>query len=241
MRVGTMFAGLLAMAVSELAAAQQATPPDADAGIAPFSARYVAEWRGITVGTSNLQLKHDAEPQRYLYKWTISARGIFRLVYSSDLTQRSWFTVSGGHARPDRYLAEEGTSSVGLNFDWAGGHALGWSENEQVDLRLIPGTQDLLSIQIEVMLDLENGNLPKTFHIIDKDKIKEFVYAREGTATISTALGPLDTVIVSSRQPSNDRILRMWFSPSRGYVPVQAERTRGGKLEFAMRIQSLNR
>ena len=33
--------------------------------------------------------------------------------------------------------------------------------------------------------------------------------------------------------------LRMWFAPSLGYLPVQAERSRGGKLEFAMRIRSL--
>ena len=30
----------------------------------------------------------------------------------------------------------------------------------------------------------------------------------------------------------------MWFAPALGYVPVQAERERGGKLEFAMRIKS---
>jgi hypothetical protein len=47
-------------------------------------------------------------------------------------------------------------------------------------------------------------------------------------------------VIVSSRRTGNDRILRMWFSPSLGFVPVQAERWRNGKLEFAMRIKALN-
>ena len=44
--------------------------------------------------------------------------------------------MSGGHVRPDRYLAEEGSSSVSLNFDWDGGHARGWSENKPVDLQL---------------------------------------------------------------------------------------------------------
>jgi hypothetical protein len=33
----------------------------------------------------------------------------------------------------------------------------------------------------------------------------------------------------------------MWFAPSLGFVPVQAERSRDGKLEFAMRIKSLQR
>jgi hypothetical protein len=33
----------------------------------------------------------------------------------------------------------------------------------------------------------------------------------------------------------------MWFAPDLGFVPVQAERTRDGKLEFAIRIHSLKR
>jgi hypothetical protein len=83
--------------------------------------------------------------------------------------------------------------------------------------------------------------LPTAFQIIDKDKPKGFVYTQEGTANIRTALGQLDTVIVASQQAGNNRILRMWFAPSLGFVPVQAERTRDGKLEFAMRIKTLKR
>ena len=108
-----------------------------------------------------------------------------------------------------------------------------------VDLALKDGTQDLMSIQVEVMLDLKNGNLPKTFEIIDKDELKEFIYSEEGTAKIRTDLGELDTVVVASQRTGNNRILRMWFAPSLGYLPVQAERTRDGKLEFSMRIKTL--
>jgi hypothetical protein len=91
------------------------------------------------------------------------------------------------------------------------------------------------------MLDLRNGTLPAIFHIVDKDELKDFIYTREGTARIRTALGELDTVIVSSQSKGSDRILRMWFAPSLGFIPVQAERTRDGKLEFAMRIKTLKR
>jgi hypothetical protein len=89
------------------------------------------------------------------------------------------------------------------------------------------------------MLDLKSGNLPNTFQILDNDELKEFIYSQEGSARIRTALGELDTVIVSSRRTGNNRILRMWFAPSLGFIPVQAERTRDGKLEFAMRIKSV--
>jgi len=239
MRVRIFFAGLLAITAG-FARAQPAAP-NASADIAPFSARYVAEWKGITVGSSDLQLLRDVQPGHYIYKWTISARGIFRLVYSDDVTQQSWIEVLSDHVRPEKYRAEQGSSRVSLDFDWESGHARGLSEGKPVNLALDNGAQDLLSIQIEVMLDLKNGKLPHVFHIVEKDEMKEFVYTNEGAANIRTALGQLDTVIVSSRHTGNDRILRMWFAPSLGFVPVQAERSRNGKLEFAMRIRSLKR
>jgi len=215
-------------------------PSGTDTAIAPFSAHYLADWKNINVGTSDLELKPDTEPGHYLYTWTITARGIFRL-YRSEVTQKSWLSVDAGHIRPNRYRGEDGSSSVNLDFDWDARRASGTSEGKAVDLKLEEGTQDLMSIQVEVMRDLRKGDLPKTFQIIDKDRLKEFIYAEEGNARIRTGLGELDTVIVSSRQAGNNRILRMWFAPSLGFVPVQAERTRDGKLEFAMRIKSLDR
>jgi uncharacterized protein DUF3108 len=228
----------LAIMAGPTAGAQ--TPTAADAGIAPFSARYQADWKSINVGTSDLELKQDTEPGHYVYTWTITARGIFRL-YRDEVTQKSWLSVNADHARPEKYRAEDGSSSVNLDFDWDAGHVGGTSEKKPVDLKLEDGTQDLMSIQVEVMLDLKKGHLPETFQIIDKDRLKEFIYTQEGTANIRTALGELDTVIVESRQAGNNRILRMWFAPALGFVPVQAERTRDGKLEFAMRIKTLKR
>ncbi len=224
------------------AAAQSASQAQsaAEAGLAPFSAHYLADWKSINVGTSDLELKQDAQPGRYVYTWTITAKGIFRL-YRPEVTQKSWLSIDAEHARPEKYRAEDGSSSVNLDFDWNARRAHGTSEKKPVDLALKDGTQDIMSIQVEVMLDLKNGALPKTFQILDKDELKEFIYTQEGPARIRTALGELDTVIVASRRAGNNRILRMWFAPSLGFVPVQAERSRDGKLEFAMRIKTLKR
>ncbi len=224
----------MAMGCMQGAAAAESDP-------VPFFAQYEAEWRGIPVGVSDLTLKADTTPGRFVYAWRISARGIFRLAYARDVVQTSRFTLDAGHARPDTYRGEEGSSVVNLEFDWRSRHVRGMSEGKPVDLELEEGTQDLLSIQIEVMQDLKNGNLPKKFRIVDKDEAKEFAYTEEGAARIKTALGNLDTLVVTSSRTGSDRVLRMWFAPSLGMVPVQAERTRAGRAEFAMRIRGLKR
>jgi hypothetical protein len=210
-------------------------------GTAPlaFKAHYTADWKSFNVGSSDLELVRDATPGRYRYTWSVTARGIFRIAYPDDVIQKSWFSVAGGHVRPDKYRAEEGNSTASIDFDWTAGRAHGVSEKKPVDLKLSDGVQDVLSIQVEIMLDLKNDAVPKTFRVLDKDEIKDFVYANEGPARIRTALGELDTVIVSSRRAGGNRILRMWFAPSLGFVPVQAERSRDGRLEFAMKIKTL--
>ncbi len=233
---------MIVRGVATLSLALMAAPAlCADDALAPFAAHYQADWKTINVGTSDLQLKEDTEHGRYIYTWTITAHGIFRLVYRDDLIQKSWFGIDADHVRPMKYRAVDGSSSVDLDFDWDAGRVRGTSETKPIDLKLKEGTQDVMSIQVEVMLDLKRDNLPKTFQIIDKDQVKEFIYTIEGPAKIRTALGPLDTVVVSSQRAGNNRLLRMWFAPSLGFIPVQAERTRDGKLEFAMRIKTLKR
>lgn len=233
-----MFAGapFLAVMASFNAAAQTPGEP----GIAPFIAHYEASWKGISVGTSEIQLTRGTDPGEYLYIWTITARGIFRIAYRDDLVQRSWLKMIGDHVRPDKYFGKEGSQTVELNFDWHDKRATGVSETKPVDIKLPEGAQDVMSIQVEVMFDLKNGNLPKTFQIIDKDQLKEFNYTQEGAAKIRTAIGELDTIIVTSQRAGNNRILRMWFAPSLGFVPVQAERSRDGNVEIAMRIKSID-
>ena len=229
------------VAMPATAAAGDARDSAADSPVLPFAAQFQAEWKGIGVAVSDLDLRRAPDAHEYLYTWRVSARGIFRLVYSDDVLQTSWFSISGGHVRTRRYEASEGNTSVKLDFDWAGGHARGTSEGKPLDLKLQEGTQDVLSIQIEVMQDLKNDSLPSHFQIIDKDEVKDFLYTREGTARIHTALGWLDTVVVTSQRSGGNRVLRMWFAPALGYTPVQAERSRDGKLEFAMKIKTLRR
>jgi hypothetical protein len=231
----------LALTLAAAAGASPGAGAATDDTIRPFKAQFTAEWKSIAVASSDLALRPGPLPDQWIYTWRISARGIFRLVHSDDVVQTSWFDMNGAHVRPTRYEAHEGSAAVTLDFDWETHRARGKSEGKPIDIGIQDSTQDLLSIQIEIMQDLRNGVLPPRFSIVDKDEVKEFLYTREGTARLRTALGVLDTVVIASQREGNNRILRMWFAPALGFTPVQAERSRDGKLEFAMRIKSLAR
>lgn len=211
----------------------------------PFDVLYQVQWHGINVGTSGLELKPPGADGQYRYVSRSNARGIFHIVFSDEITQASEFVLREGHVQPLRFRGDDGSPStdqdVSLDFDWNAHRVRGVAEKKSVDLALKPDTQDPMSVQIELMLALGRQQVPASVWLADKDEIKEFLYTSEGTQRLKTALGELDTLVLASRRPGGNRITRMWFAPSLGYVPVQAQRTRDGKTEWTMVVKTLKR
>jgi hypothetical protein len=211
----------------------------------PFSARYQVQWHSITVGTSDLILKQLGSSGEYEYTSKSNARGIFRIAFSDEITQTSRLMIKDGRVQPLNFRGDDGTPStkqdVTLDFDWQALRVKGVSEDKPVNIPLQPDTQDPMSVQISLMVALANGHPPTLVRLADKDEIKDFQYVNEGRATINTALGDLDTIVLSSHRAGTSRVMRLWFAPSLGYLPVQAQRSKDGKVEFSMMIKSLQR
>lgn len=241
-------ATLLAMAalVSRPAlSADGAAPTEpAVATLQPFKAAYMLEWKGMDAATASLELTRQANGQ-WSYVSRNNARGIFRAVFPGELTQVSRLQLEAGGVRPLSYRGDDGSSDkakdIALDFDWARHRVTGTAERRPVDLELQPGVQDVMSVQVALIVDLLAGRQPTGYTLVDKDKVKDYVYAGEGKARITTTLGALETVAWASHRPNSDRVTRVWYAPSLGYLPVKAERRRGNKLEWSMRLVSVQR
>lgn len=238
---------VFAAAMPGLAGAQEPVPRPAagPAAVRPFSAEYFVQWHNINVGTSALELKAPDATGEYRYLSRSNARGIFRVFFSEEIIQNSTMLIRDGHARPLRYRADDGTPStdqdISLDFDWHSNRVHGVAENKPVEMALKADTQDPMSVQIELMLALMREQPPTTVWLADKDEVKEFIYTDEGKTRIRTELGEMDTIVLSSKRPGGNRITRLWFAPSLGFIPVQAQRTRDGKTEWTMKIRTLHR
>jgi hypothetical protein len=232
-------------AIALLALAPWAASADGDAGgPAGFVAKFGIEWHGITAGYTTLELTRTA-PDTYTYKSSNVARGIFRLAFPDVISQTSTFTLVNGEVRPATYHADDGApdsdKAVTLRFDWQTHRVSGIAEKKPVDLALQNGTQDTLSVQIELMNEVAAGRSPKSFWLIDNDEIKEYKYTREGTETLDTPLGKFDTVRYRSEHAGSDRVTRLWLASALGYMPVRAERSRAGKVDFGLVIRDLKK
>jgi hypothetical protein len=238
-RFTAFFITLAALSVAASATAQ--TPA---AQPAPFLVTYEVVFRGINAGTSTLELTRE-NGDRWRYVSRNKARGLFRLALPGEVRQTSLLTIDSEGVRPLRYVADDGTDStdkdVRLDFDWSAGLIRGSAEKRPVELPLQRGLQDAMSVQIALMQALMRGESPRGYTLVDEDRIKEYIYAAEGKAQLRTVAGELDTVIWASHRPNSDRVTRVWYAPSLGYLPVQAERRRGEKVEWSMRLESWRR
>jgi len=223
-------------------AAASAVPDDA--ALRPFKAEFVLDWKGIDAASATLELTRQAG-NHYTYVSRNTARGLFRAVLPGELMQTSQLLVEAGQVKPLSYRGDDGTADtrrdVSLDFDWERLRVTGTAEQKPVDLAAQAGVQDIMSVQIALIVDLLAGRKPAMYTLVDTNRIKEYLYSGEGSARLDTTLGPLETQIWSSRRPGSDRVTRVWYAPSLGYVPVKAERRRGEKLEWSMQLVKLQR
>lgn len=218
-------------------AAVHADPID----LKPFRASYVAEWKGLTAGNSILELR-PAAGDTYAYTSTNTARGLFRMAFPDALSQTSTFRVTDGKVVPLTFRgADEKQREINLTFDWTKLKVTGVAKEHTVDLALPADAQDPMSLQIATLRDLAAGSIKPAVWMVDSDKLKDYEMKREGNERLETALGQLDTVVYTSRRPNSDRITKTWVAPALGYLPVRAERIRGKKVEFTLKIESIDR
>jgi hypothetical protein len=112
-------------------------------------------------------------------------------------------------------------------------------EGTAIDMPIKPGIQDDLSVQIAMMLELLHGRTPDQLSMISRNSVREYLYRREGTDSLATPLGQVDTVIYSSQHPGSPRVTRFWCAPAMGFLPMRVEQKRLGKVEWIMEIRSI--
>lgn len=219
-----------------------ATPCARADELKPYQATYAGIWHGMTVGVSRLTLDHLGDTWTYTSR--SEPRGIGRLAAGVfPPLQVSVVRVSGFEVRPQSFKSTGGSASkdTDLRYDWQAHRITGNSEGAAVDLPLTPQVQDDGSVQLSLMVQLLAGRTPSAVQLLDKDSVRDYRFAREGDARLSTPLGEIATVVYRAQKANSPRVTRFWCAPERGYVPVKVEQTRGQDVQWTLLIESLRR
>lgn len=209
----------------------------------PFEISYTWSYHGMTVAVSTLKLE-QRDAQTWVYSSSSEPRGIGHL-FPQRPRMQSVMRITADGVQPLSYHATAGTSStardINVSFDWEHNRVTGVYENTKVDMPLPPGTQDDLSVQIALMVDLLRGQVPSTFLLLEKNGARKHFYTREGTETLSTKIGSVPTVIYRSVAEYSPRATRFWCAPDRGFIPMKVQQKKGDSIEWTMLLQSFKR
>jgi hypothetical protein len=206
----------------------------------PVTASYALNGQA---GSAEIQLEQLADGS-WSYRQSVRVKSLLaRLFLPAELTSRSLFTLQNGKVIPRQYTVDDGAGSTSrdqkLDFDWTRGRVTGVSERKPVDLPTQTGLQDSMSVQVALMIELMAGRTPQRFVLVDKGRIKEYIYTSEGSEVLSTAAGEHRTVIYRSRRADSDKSTVFWCAPDLGYMPLKVERRDGKSVDFTLTVKNL--
>src|SRR5690606_26472802 len=154
---------------------------------------YAIRWGGMNAGTGTLRLDRIPGDDMWSYESRVQGRGLFRLALPSNQVTRSVFRIQDSRVVPLTFTSTE--SDQKLEFDWSAGRVTGTVEGKPVNLPTQPGLLDTQSVQVALMQELMSGRTPARFVLVDEDRIKDYIYAVEGSEVIESVAGTFRTEI----------------------------------------------
>ena len=168
--------------------------------VAPYQARYEVYASGFSIGEAVITLAATG-PGTYQMTSDVRPNGLVALLASGRIREQVSGEIREGTIRPSQYerLLDTGKKSdhMQLRFDWSAGQVQARHNADQATLPLAPGVVDPLSLQLLVMKDLQRGQLPGEYSLVDRTEIKTYQIRNQGQETLDTPLGKLNTMLIN--------------------------------------------
>ncbi len=214
-----------AMPAAHAATASAATVQSIRQLLADFPASYDVSHNGFHLGVAQRTLRQTA-PDTLVFESVARPTGLAALFVSDHIIERSDIRVAGRRLLPQQYsyrkTGGKHERSYTLQFNWPQKQI--HSSYEDKTLPLLPEPQDLLSFQLALMLDLQQGKHDFSYAIADKKRIREYRFQVAGEEQLNTAIGRLRTVKLVHEDHDGEGRFVFWLAKQRGYLPVRIQR-----------------
>ncbi len=170
--------------------------------------------------------------------------GLAALFIKDKITERSTYILDGNTIQPQNYLYDRkgGKRSrvVKLNFDWTNKNVTNAINGAPWQMEISPGTQDKLSYQLQLMLDLQAGLTQFDYPVADGGTLKAYRFTLLGEETIKTPMGKIETIkIKRERAADSKRKTTIWFAKSLRYLPVRIKQGKSDKEFVTLEIKKV--
>ncbi len=168
--------------------------------------------------------------------------GLAALFIKDQIAEHSIFTLSQNTIQPLNYLYDrtggKRARTTKINFDWPTKSITNAIDGTKWKTEIAPGTQDKLSYQLQLMLDLQAGLTTFSYPVADDGILKEYRFTLQGEETIKTSIGEIETIkLKRERAADSKRKLTIWFAKSLRYLPVRIKQGKNAKEFLTLEIK----
>lgn len=200
--------------------------------LTPHTARYKVKI-GLLSGRLNTELQKTATG--YIATHVIKPTGLSRLLTRGTLEVTSTFSATKDGLKPVALHEQDSIRNdpeTRIRFDWSTNEARGTVGDKAVLLQLDGIAYDNVSIQYELMHDLQTGGPAEHYVLFDVEKLRIANVHDVGTRTVTTPAGRFEAIGIQHQKEGSSRVTTLWCAPELGYLPVIIEQHKNGKLKF---------
>lgn len=185
----------------------------------PYEASYTTRLRGIKINGTR-SFKHIAD-NRYQVSWQAKALWM-------RLNEWSEVEIINDEVRPLSYhYTRKGLGTdrpVHIYFNWETMQANGSKGDDKYQFAITDSTQDRLSYQVQMQLDLlrDANTQAFDFDVAAHNRIKNYRFEHRANEIIDTTLGERESMLFE--RSKSDQTIRVWLAPQHYYLPIQFER-----------------
>jgi len=198
----------------------------------PFIADYEIFYGDIRLGKANYRFSHTQD-EDYRFDFVSNLRF---LIFSDDRVVSTELSYEDSQLLPRYYSHDrKGTGRdyfEEIRFDHSKNLIRSTYGKESQEFAWEKDVVDGLTVQLQLMLDLQRGIKRPKYKILDVNRIREREFSFVGEETIKLADEDYHSVIYQVVRDNDRRKTQMWFSPERNYLPVQMVHYSKGKKRF---------
>ena len=206
---------------------------DTQITLKPYQAVYSTKVRGVSADMQQTLSKNDQQ------QWQVKS---YASVLFADIEERATFTEADNQVIPLSYdyinqFSSKRNSKLVFNPE----------QQTVIDrlhskeyLPLPENSYDRLSFQTQLHLDVINTAdfTKKTYHLVDRSKLKTYEVSKLAEETIVTPLGTFTAIKFKQRRPGKDGHTLIWLAKDRDYFLLRVERIAEGKKEYQINLKS---
>lgn len=195
----------------------------------PFTASF-SVWRGA-VPLGRLELNFSLNKGEAYSYHAHTRPGLLAGFFSGDeVIEESRGRLGDKRVLPDNYSYHETDNredNAEVRFDWPAKKVYTSSGGITWAQEIAAGTQDRLSQQLMVRLELAQGEQDVSYQVADGGKLKHYRFLVVGEEPVKTPYGRLQCLKVRRSKEERPPDYTIWFAPELDYLPVRIERVQG--------------